>query len=388
MTAKLDQLPAHSKLGASSAERWMNCPGSVALLKRLDLPPSDEPEYRSRGVAAHALLADCLEAQKDAWEQIGAKYDQVVIDDEIERAVQEAIDFIRPRMEGYTGGWGVEEKVHRPELHPDMFGTIDVWGYCDEEATLDIIDYKNGAGVVVDVEWNVQLLYYAKMKLDQFPACRTVVLTIIQPNAFHPAGTIRSWDISAEAVHEWAENELIPHMNRVEMDGKLDAGEWCRFCPAKLICPLLVSLFGAAAKADIKEVKYISNESLGRSYQYVQAVEMYIKAMKDEVLRLNMRGKLVAGTKLVAKRANRVFKAGAEEKLVAALGENAYTKPALKSPPQIELLGHEAKLLVAEWAYTPQTGLTVARENDKRPAVKIASATEAWEGTEVDDGEA
>ncbi|MBO8865195.1 DUF2800 domain-containing protein, partial [Staphylococcus aureus] len=33
--------PLHSPLGASSADRWIHCPGSVALIKALDLPRSD-----------------------------------------------------------------------------------------------------------------------------------------------------------------------------------------------------------------------------------------------------------------------------------------------------------------------------------------------------------
>lgn len=36
-----EQRPAHSPLGASSAERWMNCPGSVALLKDLKMETTD-----------------------------------------------------------------------------------------------------------------------------------------------------------------------------------------------------------------------------------------------------------------------------------------------------------------------------------------------------------
>src|SRR5580765_4761035 len=61
--------PAHSPLGASGAERWMNCPGSVSLLKLVSPGvESDEPEYRTHGTAAHQLLAHCLTEKLDAWE--------------------------------------------------------------------------------------------------------------------------------------------------------------------------------------------------------------------------------------------------------------------------------------------------------------------------------
>jgi hypothetical protein len=44
----------------------------------------------------------------------------------------------------------------------------------------------------------------------------------------------------------------------------------------------------------------------------------------------------------------------------------------------MEEVSGDAPKLVKEWAYTPQTGLTVALERDKRPAVKVQSSTEAF----------
>jgi hypothetical protein len=59
-------------------------------------------------------------------------------------------------------------------------------------------------------------------------------------------------------------------------------------------------------------------------------------------------------------------------------GEDAFTKPQLRSPAEMEKLGAAAKELVREYAYTPQTGLTVAREDDNRPAVKMESTQQAF----------
>jgi hypothetical protein len=44
----------------------------------------------------------------------------------------------------------------------------------------------------------------------------------------------------------------------------------------------------------------------------------------------------------------------------------------------MEKLGPDVKAWVGEYAYTPQTGLTVALADDKRVAVKVQSATEAF----------
>src|ERR1700737_4068962 len=51
-SVSLQTLPEHSPLGASSAERWMNCSGSVALIAALKTggaPEEAEPDYRTDG---------------------------------------------------------------------------------------------------------------------------------------------------------------------------------------------------------------------------------------------------------------------------------------------------------------------------------------------------
>lgn len=374
----MDELPAHSKLGGSSAERWLNCSGSIALLAKLEIPETtDEPEYRILGTAAHHFAAICLTTGADAWETIGEVYPDTEIkaDEPMANAIQVYLDAVRPGM-ATAQTKGVEEHFHRPELHPDYHSTIDEWDVNGD--LLTITDYKHGEGIAVDVEGNAQTMYYAYGKLQDFPEIRRIKLRIVQPRGFHPDGPVREHEITAEELCEWAEDELLPAMHRKELDGELDAGPWCRFCPAKLVCPLLTSLFEAAVKADPKKIITLSNESLGRSYQYVQAVKFYLKAMEDEAYRLLNLGKTVPGIKLVAKKANRVWKTEAQGVLHARLGDMIYSAPELKSPAKIEEIGPEAKELVKEWAYSPLTGFTVALEADKRAAVKVQTTEAAF----------
>lgn len=371
----VNDLPAHSKLGASGAERWMNCPGSVTLLQMLKLDPSDEPDYRADGVLAHAIAAKCLETKTDAWEHMDDKFGE-----DLSIAVQTYIDYVRPLMFQATSV-RIEQRMYRPDLHPDFFGTADLALYFAQERTLDVTDYKNGEGIVVEVEWNPQVMYYAFGLLDQYPEAETIRLRIIQPRAFHPDGPVREWTISREHLEVWAREGLLPAMTNAEMDRTLDVGEWCRFCPAKLICPALRGLFGAAVKADPQHVQDLTDASLGRDYQRLQGVKFYIAAVETEAHNRLQKGTYVGSAiKLVAKRANRVLKSGAEVVFKARFGENAYTKPELKSPPQLEMLGGDAKSLVKEWAYSPLTGTTVALASDKREAIKVQSGAEVFAG--------
>ena len=46
---------AHSKIGASSKDRWSQCPGSVRLSEGI---PSISSAYAEEGTLAHSLAAD------------------------------------------------------------------------------------------------------------------------------------------------------------------------------------------------------------------------------------------------------------------------------------------------------------------------------------------
>lgn len=376
----MTNLPAHSPRGGSAAERFISCPGYLFLLDKLgQLTEGDDPEYRAEGVAAHYFAADCLCKDLDGWEIMGETHEGIEAGEEMANAIQVYIDTVRPLIAKATKV-RIEEKFHRPDLHPEYYGTADLAAYFSEEEVLDITDYKNGVGIVVDVEWNAQLMYYAYGLLEEYPGVRRVRLRIVQPRAFHPAGPVREWELSAESLCEWADKELLPAMYRKEADGELNAGDHCRFCPAKLVCPLLTSLFGAAAKSDPKTIINLDADNLGRSYELAAAAKHYIKALEEEVLRRLTLGKPVPRTKLVAKRANRVFKPGAEEVLKARFGDRVYTSPAFKSPAEIEKIGPDAKELMIEWAFTPFTGVTVALEGDNRPAVPAQTLDERFKG--------
>lgn len=60
-------MSAHAKLSPSSAERWMNCPGSVVLSEGM---PDKTTQFAEEGTMAHAvaeamLLGNPYQADKD-----------------------------------------------------------------------------------------------------------------------------------------------------------------------------------------------------------------------------------------------------------------------------------------------------------------------------------
>ena len=439
----------HSPLGASSAERWMNCPGSNALLSSLQLPPSEEKDFQVTGTAAHEAAAHCLREYEDAWEIVGHEYSGVVMTDEYATAIQVYLDCVRnewaPGSEIY-----IETRIGKAldgtRPHPKFYGTVDFGVYTPE--FLSVTDLKFGEGVVVEPENNPQIMYYAYgiiLRRPEVSSNLEVRLRIVQPRAFHPDGPVREWITTAGEIINWAETSLIPAMEAAEIDNSFQPGKWCRFCPAKLICPALSGMFQAAVLTGGKVPAKLNAETLGLEYIQIEVVKKYIQALEAEVLRRNMLGDTVPGTKLVHKMANRVFKTGAEMTIIEALGrqalfdvsslsdeeilaygpearrlvdaygrENVYAiqsdehivvlpgairelvddfvvvlgtrlvnnPPTFKSPPDIEKISQAAKELVKEWAYKPDTGMTIAPESDRRPAVKVAKPAELFANVE------
>ena len=375
----------HSPLGASGAERWMNCPGSVTLIKNLSLPESDEPDYRAEGTAAHEFLARLLVSGQDAWELIGQVAENgIECTEEIANAIQLFADTVRPDF-ARPGKplLRIEYPISSP-VHPAFYGTLDNGVVVEAERHIFVNDYKHGIGVTVEADDNPQLKYYAFGLIEQTHGVDDdwgITLRIIQPRAYHADGPVREWSTTVGAIRTWVKEVLVPAMWATELDSDLLAGSWCRFCPAKLVCPMLVGLFRAAATINPKEVIELSNESLGRDRGLWEAVKIRGAALEAETLRRLQWGYRVPGTKLVAKKANRVWKPNAQVLFVTRFGRAAQTEPELKSPAKMEELGPEAKVLVKEWAFTPQTGLTVALDSDPRQAVKVQTMREAFPNT-------
>lgn len=347
----------------------MNCSGSTALIKSLALPPTDEPEYRSLGTSAHLALNHCLAERLDAWEIVGQKFGDHVADAEMADAIQVFIDDVAPDREFIDANPSspssiyLEHAIDAPEFHEQFYGTLD-YGFVTP-SHMKIRDYKHGQGVVVEPD-TPQIKYYAYGLLRKHPEVRTIDLGIIQPRAYHPDGQLRSITISAEELTRWANDVLLPAMRRGDLD--FTPGSWCRFCPAKLVCPVLTGMYGAAALADPSQVVNQSSAQLDRDFGKIEAVSAYIKALRFEVERRALAGTQFKWAKLVNKKTDRVWKSGAEE-VFETLTTNAFDH-VMKSPARMEKLAIPGiKDKVKEWAFQPDAGLTLAPATDKRAAV-------------------
>lgn len=382
----------HSPLGASSASRWLKCPGSVPLSVGID--DEDDDIFSKPGTAAHDLAANCLTKRAEAWTMIGATLlgTGIKVDKEMADAVQVYLDAIREQHPDRDQGnsW-VEWRFHCPNIHEKFFGTADFVYFApasgevdrDPIGVLHVWDFKYGAGIVVEVEKNVQCMYYAAGALEDLELWMQVdeiVLHIAQPRAFHGDGPIREWRISTDDLLTWLEDELIPAMDRAGTATETTSGEHCRFCPVRrYACPQLLK-DATEAEDFMKTIEQkggaekLTNEEVARFLDLLDVMKIAGKAAAETAVARLQNGQEIAGRKLVKSKANREWKDDAEPAITEKFGKQAYTEPALKSPAQIDKLP-EGTSMTARYAFKPDTGYTLAKGADTRAAVSKSVKT-------------
>lgn len=383
----MEEQLAHSPLGASGAERWINCHGSVALLKALAMPESDEPDWTKTGIGGHEGAARALVEGLEAWELTGKTFHDVLMTPELVTPIGVYLDYCHSILS--TTQW-IEYRISSP-VHKDFYGTVDFASLTpgeDGRNLLNVVDLKFGEGILVEAHENPQLAYYAFGLIDSMERQRSYVfddamivrITIVQPRILWADSPVRTWDTTVGEIKTFIHTVVVPAMVASEFDDALSAGKWCRFCPAKLVCPLMTAMFGAAAKANPKHAEQMTPERLGLEYEAMKAVKFYITALERQALATLMAGTQVPGIKLVRKKANRAWKPGAPELASARYGADAFTKPELKTPAALEAAVPAAKDWVKEWAFTPDTGFTVALASEPGVAQTAIPATERFAG--------
>jgi len=385
----------HATLSASESERWMVCPGSIALIAKVGKVPSSAAA--EEGTAAHEVAALCLTEGLSPVDLIGRMFNDFEVDIDMAEHLDTYIEYIaklisaRPDATLY-----VEHLFDLSWLRPEMWGTNDV---CISEylGELIVIDLKFGRGVIVDPKENSQLLYYALGALQSFDdETETVRLVIVQPRGRHSAGPIREWSTTAQYVRDWGIQLGLAADKTREPNAALQAGEHCRFCNAAGICPQLKQLVQTEANIDfaiepstlVDPLPVPTNiQELTRALDFVPVIDIWCKGVEAMGLQLLNNQQKLPGYKLVQGRANRKWTdEDAVIKLMKKLKveRSKYCSEKLKSPAQLEKLSAVGKDTVKELCYKPEGKITIAPEDDARPAIAPQAAVDFLEGASAD----
>ena len=366
MTTTTD-VAIHSPIGASSMYRWSACPGSVRLSEGI---PNRTSVYAEEGTLAHELAAAIL---------LRSEWPKGVTAEMLEH-VQVYVDAVNATASecGPIYSRMIEHRFDLSAIYPGLFGTADAVIYNPREKKLTVIDLKYGVGIPVEVERNSQLMYYAiGALLSTGHPASLVEMVIVQPRCFHADGPVRKWAIPAIELLDFAADLKEAAEKTKDPNAPLVPGDHCHFCPAKGICPKLQETALEAAQNEFSNALPYDPGKLAHYLTILPAIEAWTKGVREFAYREALHGRCPPGFKLVQKRAMRRWK---DEQFTHETLKALGWKPEqiedrkLKSPAQLEKLvgkDHVANLVVSE-----SSGLTLAPEDDKRPAAKVDAAAE------------
>ena len=349
----------HSKIvGGSTAKRVINCPGSVALVAKM--PPQVESKYAAEGTLLHGCMEHIL--ADSTLEAVAKRFD--LTDEQVAKLdfAAKALDEIDPAQEMT---FAQEVEVGFGDLLPGVFGNADLVGKLGNRTV--VLDWKFGDGVMVEAEESDQGLFYAAAARRTLPwaveGTTEVEIIIVQPPR------VSRWVTTWERVERF-ERDLV---NAVKIASKTDAplaiGDWCRWCTAKPVCPLMTGEIDRVTRTALAS---ISSDDLGRALALADRLEQFLDEARTLAQARLEKGLPVPGYKLVAKRATRRWADEAKAaQALAPLGEAAY-KRELLSPAQAEKVAKgQGVAFPADQVVSVSSGNTIAAESDPRPAVMV-----------------
>lgn len=476
----------HARLSASQTKDWFNCPGTIALKEMF---PYDDPsgEAAQLGTCAHALIERCLEegvapikyagrliqikAPDTSKEEIvilprAAKWPkgtQAVVfevDDEMIDATTSFIDYVIGRLvelfpEAYdTTGFGdevpysiaidaakrgqlkLEGRVNPLPERDDTGGTadvtIDAW-----PDLMELVDYKNGTGVLVYVKDNLQLKSYTLGRavenggdLGDYAKYR---YTIGQPRHHRSPPGGMSWEDQTPAELAAFRRQLVAACDRVDRARKVlvdlwsarrdpagnaheevsiddarnalfqtgflsvgDDGGHCNWCPHLNSCPAALDKIQDTVGMDFAKEADDIEPPMGPNH--IAAILPWkpfitkflnVAAAKAEELALEEK---MPGYKMVRKSANRTWKPDLKDAAVVSRLSDHYgvdpkklktapTPGKLRTGPQVEKLvtSKMRKEFEGEFLWKPDGGLTMVPESDGREAVSMSDASDDFD---------
>ena len=409
----------HAKLSPSKRSRWALCPGSIR--EEAKYPDPGSGPAAADGTHSHTLLEHCIKTSEHPLSLTGKSVvdheGHFVIDTARAERVMLALDYIEKRVAEYNGLCEVvsETKVDPKFLlgRDDLSGTVDVQIIGGD--TLELIDYKDGMGVVT-AEGNLQLEQYAygvlagyKLPVNAEYPFKTIRMTIIQPKmALRGMPAITSHDVSVR--------DLLSRMGIIVTqaaatdapDAPLVPGEsQCKFCRAKGSCsalasnvmkevgimfqPVVSQTLDVAQQSADKDPSTMDDAQIRQIMEAAPLMRQLLEGVEKEALRRLEAGQTIFGLKLVNGRGSRAWALPEDkmaEKLVkmgipkSAVYETKLVTPAKaekltwekRDGTKVTLTERQLKTMETEYVVKMAGKLSVAPESDGRPAVVLNAA--------------
>lgn len=386
----------HALLSASSAARWIHCPPSARLTEHM---PDTSSEYAEAGRLAHEIAE--FKARAYFLEPIGKREysagmkrykNSPYYDNAMDANTEAYLDYLKELTLSYPAPPTValETRVDYSDTVPGGFGTADC--LLVGSGRMDVVDYKNGAGVLVEAEENPQMMLYAAGALRLYApvfgeGIRTIHLSIVQPNA----GGIRDWCVDTGELLAWLKGTAAPAAALAyEGKGEYAAGDWCRFCKARAQCTArakhmlalepLVGCAPAEPGTEPPPENLLTDEEVGDILTRAKGLAAWVAELEAYALRAVLAGREVAGWKAVEGRGSRDW-AGGPDAAFEQLKRRGVDEALLYERKPVSVAGLEKAIgkkpfaEAAEGLWTKTAGKpALVPSSDKRPAYNAAQA--------------
>jgi len=418
-------MSAHAQLSPSKRSRWALCPGSIR--EEAKYPDQGSGPAAVDGTHSHTLLEECFKGVPvEPAAFIGLTLTDhegefTVTSDRIAR-VKIAYDYIMDQSLNGISKIISESKVDPAFLlgRADLSGTVDIQIIGGN--TLELIDYKDGMGIV-SAEGNMQLEQYAygvlagyKLPVNGTYPFDYVKMTIIQPKlAMKGMKPITSHTVTVKSLMDNMGTIITQAAATDKPDAPLVPGEsQCKFCRAKGSCnalasnvmkevgimfqPVVNQTLDVAQQSADKDPSTMDDAQIAQIMEAAPLMRQLLEGVEKEAQRRLEAGQSIAGLKLVNGRGSRAWSLPEDqiaEKLVKmGIPKGAIYETKLVSPAKAEKLTWEKKgekvtlserqLKRMEQEYVTKLAgkLTVVPESDSRPAV-ITNAAPLFSAVET-----
>jgi len=396
----------HAKLSASSAHRWLACPGSIRMADKYPEEAAKSSFFADEGTTAHWAAEQALHAPgSNLWDLVGKTCPDTgmeVTKDMLDN-ISRYVGYCRLKIEG-GGEFAVEKQFSLDFIKEGMFGTNDFSSLRPFES-LTIVDLKYGVMPVSPVD-NPQLMYYGLGAAhDVNYDVDSINLVIVQPRSKEKRGPngVHEHKISIEQLKNWRDTVLIPGVEATEdPDAPLVAGDHCKYCPAAGKCSAQADKAQEVAKLDFRDdfsdeiatgviddardllprAEDLTKDEVVNILSHADMLREFLKAVEAHAHDLYYNeGEDITGYKVVQKLGNRKFtdpdtvaKTLANRKVSK---KETHTEPKLKTPAQLEkvLAAHyddkeKAEKLVKSWCTRPDNGTALVKETARGDAVR------------------
>lgn len=315
----------HAILGASKADRWIACPPSARFEEQIIEAPS---YFAEEGTLAHDLAALILSSRAGIFRGDQRKFNQMLSDHEARvfafyalhdnpEAANEYNDMFT-HAEGYAafvrslgGEISIEREVDFSQFVPLGFGTNDSRNKLPK--ALHITDYKYGAGKVVDVVKNGQLMLYGLgalldiLKTDPTYRPTEIWFHVYQPRNADGSDPVSSWSCTPEELLYWAEFEVAPRaLLAIAGQGEFKTGDHCGFCKARTVCMAWYREFAKIER--VRDKRQMTDADIAHVLSFGKDVAAFVKKVQGEAVRRFETKRPIEGWKLVAGKSVRKFK--------------------------------------------------------------------------------